>query len=142
MGHPLDGVPVAALVKRRSHILTSSLDLKALRAAISTSANSSSRGFLKGARVFVRVDEPLDRTSRRLRDPSEHPRAGSVLGLLELDEVLPGNATHELTKRVVREACVLPGPLNPPCDQESRCEADPLLKFPSLDGHASQLYTT
>ena len=53
------------------------------------SASISGRGFLKGARFGIRVQEPLDLASGRLRDLGQHVESRTMTCLLEIDEVLP-----------------------------------------------------
>lgn len=59
--------------------------------------------FRKGAWVLIRVQEPLDVATRRLRDANECLGAGSMLPLLELDEMLPVRCAHSLSEFVMAE---------------------------------------
>lgn len=73
------------------------------RASISASTRSSSRGFLKGGRVDVRVEEPLDLASGRLRVLRQKVEAWAVPRFLPVDERLAKCPAHPLSDDVVRE---------------------------------------
>jgi len=57
-----------------------------------------------------------------------------MLSLLELDEVLAGNATHTLTEPIVREVGVPASSPDASGNQSSRGKPDPLLKV-GINGH-------
>lgn len=59
--------------------------------------------FLKGARVEVRVKEPLDRASGRPRDRRQKLKARAMVAPLEQDQMLARTAPHAGNEFVVAE---------------------------------------
>ena len=69
---------------------------------MSTSTKSAFlRCFLKGTRIHLGIQKPVDVVTGRVRDLREHLSARPVLRLLELDEVLPCDAADQLAEAIV-----------------------------------------
>lgn len=125
-------VAAAESHERRSNVRPSRAIRSPNNSKSSSVSGPTSRGLafdLKGARVDLRVHEPARVASRRVGDLLERLDPRTVQPLLQLDEVLAGDATHFLAEPVVREPGGLAGSLDPGRDQRERCVTKESVEF-------------
>jgi hypothetical protein len=83
----------------------------------------------KGTRVDVRVEEPLDLASGRLRVFRQKVQTRAMLRLLPPDKGLAEGAAHAITDHIVRQAGKLAGSTDSPCYELQRSESKLLAEF-------------